>query len=90
MKDEERDEIVSGSQVFYCSSCLFEFPLEIAFKKPLENHADNGQSVQNNTETSGKIAQEDNDDHIEVLAIVHETPDDSNTIFRNELALWQL
>ena len=40
MKDEERDEIVSGSQVFYCSSCLFKFSLEIAFKKPLENHVD--------------------------------------------------
>ena len=30
-KDEEKEDILAGRQTFYCSSCLFKYPGEIAF-----------------------------------------------------------
>ena len=31
-KDDEKEDILAGKQMFYCSNCLFKFPSEIAYE----------------------------------------------------------
>ena len=77
IKDEEKEEINSGSQVFYCSDCLFKFPLEVTFDKPATEVV--------NTPNQAAIENVGLENNIEVIALVHDVPEQPNVLFQCEV-----
>ena len=86
IKDEEKEEIVAGNQTFCCSGCLFKFPLEVAYNKPKTTIGEGPRKeVVNDTNSIEDLTIDDQIDSIEVLAVVHEEPEQRSATYQCEM-----
>ena len=86
IKEEEKEDIVGGKQVFYCSSCS----AKITFSKPSINHGTN--PIQVGAQTANKksienvtIVDSDAEEIIEVVAVVHDSSEEPSGRYQCEL-----